>query len=475
VVRQFLGFPHSDRINVNMKHKHRLTNIFLCAMFTVTQLLVPANLIAKDPLAPYEQDFVITAYYSPEESQCCYIRGSFGGDIALNGEGHHGADGSEVFAGMAAGPKSYAFGTTINLPGLGIVAVHDRGGAIKNLQNGSDRLDLWVGSGEEGLARALAFGVRRVRGTVYPNGSIQPKVAMDLTKLEAPLDVLRAFKAEDPLLVSLDIHKDDRSLSVKIVQEKLKKIGYFEPAVNGVFGDQTEAAITAFQKDFGLENEKPGEFTPLTAATLSVLSHRPSEDPGWLQADGLSMNNVPSLKRALRLLGYYKGRTNHDIDAPQKDAIVGFQLAQGIIGSPTDQYAGSFGPKTKAALKHQWLATIVASQSQKILFAYHVRQMIAEKGLLVEDFLAEGDKGDQVKRLQKFLADKGFIAKERVTGVFGAETEKALIAYQISAKIVDSHTSKGAGFAGPATLAQVRHDIEQSAVLLVKANGWSAL
>ena len=37
----------------------------------------------------------------------------------------------------------------MQIPGIGFVAVHDRGGAIKN-----NRLDIWMGEGEEGLSRA---------------------------------------------------------------------------------------------------------------------------------------------------------------------------------------------------------------------------------------------------------------------------------------------------------------------------------
>src|SRR3989338_1176501 len=116
---------------------------------------------------PFAQDITITAYYSPLPDQCCYVRGSFAADIELNGKGTHSADGTAVYAGMAAAPPTYPFRTRIELPGIGTVTVHDRGGAIQEWKD-SHRIDIWVGSGEEGLARALAFGVRRVRATVYP-------------------------------------------------------------------------------------------------------------------------------------------------------------------------------------------------------------------------------------------------------------------------------------------------------------------
>ena len=83
------------------------------------------------------------------------MRGTYAADTLLNGKGIAGADGTGVYLGMAAAPQSYEFGTRIVFPGIGTVTVHDRGGAITELETGAHRLDLWMGYGEEGLARAL--------------------------------------------------------------------------------------------------------------------------------------------------------------------------------------------------------------------------------------------------------------------------------------------------------------------------------
>ncbi len=72
------------------------------------------------------QTFSSTAYYSPLPGQMNYYRGSYAADIALNGNGTHGADGTEVFVGMIAAPRGYDFGTKIQLDGIGVVSVHDR-------------------------------------------------------------------------------------------------------------------------------------------------------------------------------------------------------------------------------------------------------------------------------------------------------------------------------------------------------------
>jgi 3D (Asp-Asp-Asp) domain-containing protein len=141
---------------------------------------------------PFAQDLVLTAYYSPLPDQCCYVKGGFQEDVILNGQGTNGADGTEVYPGMVAAPPSYPFGTRIEIPGLGTFTVHDRGGAIQE-QGAIHRLDVWAGAGEEGLARALAFGVKRMRATIYPPSSEKPQESFSLASLRAPPEYLRPY------------------------------------------------------------------------------------------------------------------------------------------------------------------------------------------------------------------------------------------------------------------------------------------
>ena len=96
--------------------------------------------------------------------------------------------------------RAFPFGTRIAVPGLGVMEVHDRGGAIVELPGGVHRIDVWAGHGEEGLARALAFGVQRFRGTVYPAGAPQPPVALDIVRLPAPFARLKTYARAEGLL-----------------------------------------------------------------------------------------------------------------------------------------------------------------------------------------------------------------------------------------------------------------------------------
>ncbi|MCK5471681.1 hypothetical protein KAI54_00645, partial [Candidatus Gracilibacteria bacterium] len=105
----------------------KLLGILLSLAILVS--FAPTSFASTD-FEPYEASFVISAYYSPLPNQRVYFRGSFEADKRLNGNGTNGADGTQVYPGMLAAPKSYPFGMKIEIPGLGVGAIHDRGGAI---------------------------------------------------------------------------------------------------------------------------------------------------------------------------------------------------------------------------------------------------------------------------------------------------------------------------------------------------------
>ena len=116
---------------------------------------------AFDFSACEERNFTVTAYYSPESGQVFYYKPSFEEEITLNGEWHIGASGKQVFNGMLAWPASYTFGSIIYFPWFGIGEIADRGGAIVvswEKDQSFDRIDVWMGKGEQWLIRALTFG-----------------------------------------------------------------------------------------------------------------------------------------------------------------------------------------------------------------------------------------------------------------------------------------------------------------------------
>ncbi len=452
-------------------HTHRLTStVTLCAL-----LALPLSAIAQNAGAPYQRDIVITAYYSPLPDQCCYVRGSYEADVLLNGRGTNGADGTEVYPGMAAAPKSYAFGTRLDVPGVGIFTVHDRGGAIVEAEH-YDRIDLWVGAGEEGLARALAFGVRRATATVYPPSAPGPAEQFDLAALGAPMGALKAYVSAAPSMTDLHPVAEQRGPSVSLLQERLRATGHLAVAPTGYFGPATRDALAAFIKDMNL-NEPTDSVTDTTGAYLEAAASRVAAKPPVAQT--VDSSSAPAViaqaKRTMRLLGYFSGRTNGTYDDALFSAILKFQQDQALVGDASSPGAGRIGPKTRSAILAIWGRLQTVRKARELLALKEVERRAEELQIVLSQFLSRGEKGDQVKLLQAILAAEGHLPRASVTGLFGPATEAALVAFQVESGIVKSDRDRGAGIVGPATLAHLREERIKELYALVRSRGWSSL
>ena len=440
---------------------------------TVIAIAIAAPLIGKTAPEPYEQTFVLTAYYSPLPGQCCYVKGGLVADKILNGEGLHGADGTAVYPGMLAAPPAYAFGTRVDLPGLGTMTVHDRGGAIQVTEAGVHRLDVWAGYGEEGLARALAFGVKQITGTVYPLGSNQPVEKFDLGVLPAPPDRLRAYLVKGDNLMAMAPKVADTALSVLLLQERLTDLGYLTEAPTGFFGMATQEALGRFITDYQLK-EPSDRLTSLTAAhMLAVLQRQAARVPLSENVDqSASKQAIQNAQRLLRGLGYYRGRTNGEYDQKLFSAILQFQQESGLAADMTSPGAGRIGPITMKALHDKWNRSVTAKRAETYLDIKHLDEVLAERGLQIDRFLEVGYSGAAVTQLQNLLADLGFFPADQINGNFGELTKKAVADFQIKRGILLSRSDDSAGLVGPATLTQLQKEQRTKYFRLVRANGW---
>lgn len=461
-------------------HITRTTSIFVALSMLVSS--VPSVIAQEGPTVaekmaagePYEQEFVLTAYYSPLPDQCCYIKGSLEADKILNGQGTNGADGTEVYPGMIAAPPSYLFGTRIVLPGLGTMTVHDRGGAIQEWDD-SHRIDVWAGAGEEGLARALAFGVQRIRGTVYPPASEKPAESFDLAALPAPLERIRPYAVSDTGVIVMLPAVGEKSVAVKLLQEQLKNAGYMQD-VTGLFGPVTREALAAFYGDMGLA-DAPDSLTENGSVYLQAMAERKdAKAPVAAEVDSKSSPQaIAQAKRTLRFLGHFDGRTNGTFDQALFDGILAFQQSEKLVGDAMSPGAGRIGPKTRARIVAQWTRKLVSQRAEHILLVRKVDKLMAERGDILTAFMGKGARSDSVKQLQSELVKKGFLKKDQVTGLFGDATEKALVAFQIAEDIIKTGTDQGAGYAGPATLRTLREAKREELIRIVRAEGWDAI
>ncbi|UFX83009.1 peptidoglycan-binding protein [Candidatus Absconditicoccus praedator] len=222
--------------------------------------------------------FIVSGYYSPLEGQDFYYRSDFYREIRLNGRGTHGASGRAVFNGMIAAPRNYEFGTNIYFPGYGMGEVHDRGQAIVNAgQRGysHDRIDIWMGYGEEGLKRALSFGKRTIAGYVCPGG----ESGFDMDQFPIHNDFFRVS------LWGVYLTPGRQDPFVETLQEYMYKLGYIDDSsVTGYYGPITRQAVCKFQQVHGITDSSDnycGYFGPRTRSVLKDLA----ESKGFFNND----------------------------------------------------------------------------------------------------------------------------------------------------------------------------------------------
>lgn len=206
-----------------------------------------------------ENYFIVTWYYSPLLDQKEYVTGSYEWDIKLNGKWIHWASGKGVFTWMLAAPKSYEFWTKIYLEWYGVGVVEDRGWAIVEAgerNNEYDRIDIWMGYGDEWRLRAKNWGRRTVKWYVVSNSE---KVSIRLKS-----------SIEDSYLY-LSLSPDSSEEEIKKVQLFFQEIGKYKWKITGKYNDIKDTII-AYQYQKWLIKDKDdrwaGHFWPKTIQKL---------------------------------------------------------------------------------------------------------------------------------------------------------------------------------------------------------------
>lgn len=261
--RDFASFERIRSRSLLSKNRHftdfftKKTMVYVVAF--IWAFLAPNVDFSIATASANDKTFIATAYYSPLPNQEKYYLGSYEADLKLNGEGNKASDGTPVFVGMIAAPKNYSFGTKIALDGLGVVSVHDRGGAISAGEK-ADRIDIWMGYGDEGLRRTLAWGRREIAGKIVDKNT---PVSLDLQKI---------------------LNNAPQANSVALT--RLKALGY----------DTTKnfkEVVTDFQMDYNIipsrDDEAAGIYGPKTTAKLLEMYQNAQK-----KSENISANPLPS-------------------------------------------------------------------------------------------------------------------------------------------------------------------------------------
>lgn len=341
-----------------------------------------------------ENYFVVTAYYSPLPDQEHYLTGNYEDEVILNGQWIAGASGQKVHSGMLAAPGKYAFWTKIYLEWLWVWVVHDRGGAIVPAGERGynyDRIDVWMGYGDEGLKRALWWGKRTISGYIVDQNSM---VNIHIDSLSAPNWATEWLKKNTPAkqtvipnIFQVNLWKGNDSYYVQELQNILAELWY-EISASGIYDSQTISAIFLFQKDQNiLQNESDiwaGYYGPKTRETLQkvytvyqqqIQKIAENEAKALVKAqDAIELIGNPEywdihswvreLQVSLAKLWFFTEKDTAIFGDKTKKALIEYQLKGNIIESEAQSDAGIFWEKTKQALlqdlKNYYLDNLMA-------------------------------------------------------------------------------------------------------------------
>lgn len=203
---------------------------------------------------------------------------------------------------------------------------------------------------------------------------------------------------------------------VRQVQQKLKDLGFLKGSVDGDFGEATEKAVKAFQKQYGLTVDgKVGQETLSKLATARATAKpditptpKPSPTPSYANVYlryGNSGAQVKQMQNRLITLGYLLGKATGEFDSATESAVVAFQNRN------TSYADGVAGPETLRAL-----------------YSSSAKKTSSPAGIIGVS-LREGDQGAEVRLMQEKLKRLGYYTGN-VDGDFGAGTVSAVKTFQ---------------------------------------------
>ncbi len=515
----------------------------------MTMQLLPVLQPVRADSTPGKRTFRVTAYYSPLPDQKFYLRGNYEDEKKLNGNGIAGASGRKVFPGMIAAPKTYAFGTKIRLDGLGVGTVADRGGAIvKAGERGQDydRLDIWMGHGDEGLARALKWGIRTVEGEVLADASTPDSIKVDGTtakvevetmnvSLPAPQITTKAAiltKENEKFIATVDtiasenelvnsfpgyMGADESGAKVRILQAALKRLGYYNATVTGIYDDNTIMAVLQFQLQYKILNTEDahaaGYFGVETRKTLlSVLESKgvtmadiettalktespavsqnaallPTTKSGSMTVVSADTLNIPMPRSQMSVTSFSSATVAAKPTTQSSARQIAYldpATAKGVVLASSTSDVSSMTTREVSALQNQLRSLgyykdtpsgVWNNKTSAALISFQMKEGIVQTGTLDTDTesaldrvwrahvtqwgftkeLKAGDTIEDVTKLQKLLTSLGFY-KGSVDGIYTPDLAKSVLDFQIDYGIVADTEIYGAGMVGPRTLAKL--------------------
>ena len=201
---------------------------------------------------------------------------------------------------------------------------------------------------------------------------------------------------------------------VSDLQARLIELGYYAGAIDGKYASATQAAVTEFQSRNGLTADgiagrETQDLLYSGAAAPKTVSAQSTQTGYVLLKEGASGLDVRKLQGRLAELGYYSGGVDGIYGASTTSAVKAFQRANGLSGD------GQAGEQTQTKLY---------SSSAK-----YATSPVATADPNQTRSLSLGMTGNDVYALQERLIELRYLTGV-ADGVFGTETQSALIEFQ---------------------------------------------
>ena len=206
-------------------------------------------------------------------------------------------------------------------------------------------------------------------------------------------------------------------LDVAYTQQRLYTLNYYTGARDGNFGTGMLSAVKAFQQRNGLTVD--GVVGAGTIGVLFSSSAIAAEDEEAEEEEafrtlylGMSGDDVAAVQLRLKDLGYFTGMANGEYDSATAAAVRAFQnrnslTADGVVGE----------------------ATAARLYSSSAIAAETTDSETEEATPAPTTTLKYGDKGDEVKALQRRLQELGYYTST-VDGIYGSGTYNAVKSFQ---------------------------------------------
>lgn len=327
----------------------------------------------------------------------------------------------------------------------------DKGDAVKNLQKRLKELGYYKSwaDGDYGNETYEAVKAFQKKNGLYVDGiaGSQTLKKLDSSNVVSANGTVAGSQDKEETTEDGSLKKGSQGAAVKLLQKRLKELGYYKSYVDGDYGNETVTAVKNFQRKNGLSVDGvAGSQTLKKLNSTSAIdvngkteddkNEDSSSDDGSLEK-GDKGDAVKNLQKRLKELGYYKTTCDGDYGDVTVAAVKAFQKMNGLY---QDGIAGS-----------QTLSKLNSSSAKDANGKIPGQESEEDEVEPDDGSLKKGSQGEKVKELQRRLKELGYY-KDYVDGDYGDATVKAVKAFQ------KMNGLKEDGVAGSTTISKMNAD-----------------